>query len=57
MLLPDTAAWGEMSFKSYELLQAFKAIISQALWQNISYLTVSIFEIRENLGTQITLKG
>jgi hypothetical protein len=38
MLLPDTAAWGEMSFKSYKLLQAFKAIISPALRQNISSL-------------------
>jgi hypothetical protein len=56
MLLPDTAAWGEISFKSYKLLQTFKAIISQALWQNISSLAVSIFEITENLRTQITFK-
>lgn len=56
MLLPDTAAWGEMSFTCYKLLQALKAIISQALWQNISSLGVSIFEITENLRMQITLK-
>jgi hypothetical protein len=38
MFQPDTAAWSEMTFKSYKFLYAFNASISQALWQNISSL-------------------
>jgi hypothetical protein len=50
MFQPDTAAWSEMTFKSYKFLYAFKAIISQALWQNITSLGfLFIFEITENL--------
>lgn len=61
MLLPETAACGEMSFKSYKLLQTLKqkqkkAIISTVLRHSVSSLGLVFYVGTNGKSTQTILK-